>query len=58
VGNGRILREGPFKSIRVQPMAGAAGGALSVALFCHGPAYEIRSGAAKLTAAGTAKLIR
>jgi carbamoyltransferase len=33
VGNGRILREGPFENIWVQPAAGDAGGALGVALF-------------------------
>jgi carbamoyltransferase len=33
VGNGRILREGPFKRIWIQPAAGDAGGALGVALF-------------------------
>jgi carbamoyltransferase len=33
VGNGRILREGPFEQIWVQPAAGDAGGALGVALF-------------------------
>jgi len=32
VGNGRILREGPFTEIWVQPAAGDAGGALGVAL--------------------------
>ena len=32
VGNGRILREGPFKNIFVQPAAGDAGGALGCAL--------------------------
>ncbi len=32
VGNGRIVREGPFKEIWVQPAAGDAGGALGVAL--------------------------
>ena len=31
VGNGRILREGPFKKIFIQPAAGDAGGALGVA---------------------------
>jgi len=31
VGNGRILREGPFKEIWIQPAAGDAGGALGVA---------------------------
>ncbi|MFO0949469.1 MAG: carbamoyltransferase [Planctomycetota bacterium] len=33
VGNGRILREGPFENIFIQPAAGDAGGALGVALF-------------------------
>jgi len=33
VGNGRILREGPFKRIWIQPAAGDAGGALGAALF-------------------------
>jgi carbamoyltransferase len=33
VGNGRILREGPFDHIWVQPAAGDAGGALGVAMF-------------------------
>jgi carbamoyltransferase len=32
VGNGRILREGPYKSIWIQPAAGDAGGALGAAL--------------------------
>ena len=32
VGNGRILREGPFDQIWIQPAAGDAGGALGVAL--------------------------
>ncbi len=32
VGNGRILREGPFDNIWIQPAAGDAGGALGVAL--------------------------
>jgi carbamoyltransferase len=31
VGNGRILREGPFKRIWIQPAAGDAGGALGAA---------------------------
>jgi len=31
VGNGRILREGPFRDIWIQPAAGDAGGALGVA---------------------------
>ena len=33
VGNGRILREGLFDEIWIQPAAGDAGGALGVALF-------------------------
>lgn len=33
VANGRLLREGPFKSIWIQPAAGDAGGALGAALF-------------------------
>jgi carbamoyltransferase len=33
VGNGRILREGPFEDIWVQPASGDAGGALGVALL-------------------------
>ncbi|MGZ9203798.1 MAG: carbamoyltransferase family protein [Nitrospira sp.] len=32
VGNGRILREGPFKGLWIQPAAGDAGGALGAAL--------------------------
>jgi carbamoyltransferase len=31
VGNGRILREGPFEQVWIQPAAGDAGGALGVA---------------------------
>jgi len=33
VGNGKLLREGPFEKIWIQPAAGDAGGALGVALF-------------------------
>jgi carbamoyltransferase len=33
VGNGRILREGPFEDVWIQPAAGDAGGALGVAEF-------------------------
>jgi carbamoyltransferase len=33
VGNGRILREGPFDHVWIQPAAGDAGGALGTALF-------------------------
>jgi len=33
VGNGRILREGPFENLWIQPAAGDAGGALGAALL-------------------------
>ncbi|MHC4597890.1 MAG: carbamoyltransferase family protein [Planctomycetota bacterium] len=33
VGNGRILREGPFRRVWIQPAAGDAGGALGAALL-------------------------
>jgi carbamoyltransferase len=33
VGNGRIVREGPFDNVWIQPAAGDAGGALGAALF-------------------------
>src|SRR5437764_13415408 len=33
VANGRLLREGPFESIWIQPAAGDAGGAVGAALF-------------------------
>ena len=37
VGNGRVLREGPFKNLWIQPAAGDAGGALGAALcVCYG----------------------
>jgi carbamoyltransferase len=35
VANGRIVREGPFENLWVQPAAGDAGGALGAALFVH-----------------------
>jgi carbamoyltransferase len=35
VGNGRLLREGPFERLWIQPAAGDAGGALGVALTIH-----------------------
>jgi carbamoyltransferase len=35
VGNGRLLREGPFARLWIQPAAGDAGGALGVALVIH-----------------------
>lgn len=34
VANGRLLREGPFRDIWIQPAAGDAGGALGAALTC------------------------
>jgi carbamoyltransferase len=34
VGNGRILREGPFSEVWIQPAAGDAGAAVGAALFC------------------------
>ena len=33
VANGRMLREGPFEQIWIQPASGDAGGALGTALF-------------------------
>src|SRR4029079_3544842 len=39
VGNGRLLREGPFKEIWIQPAAGGAGGRVGVAhTILHPPA--------------------
>jgi carbamoyltransferase len=35
VANGRIVREGPFEKLWVQPAAGDAGGALGAALFAY-----------------------
>jgi carbamoyltransferase len=35
VGNGRVLREGPFERVWIQPAAGDAGGALGAALLVH-----------------------
>ena len=35
VGNGRLLREGPFRRLWIQPAAGDAGGAVGVALTIH-----------------------
>ena len=44
VANGRLLREGPFENIWIQPAAGDAGGALGVAQLiwhrhCHKPRH-------------------
>jgi carbamoyltransferase len=44
VGNGKILREGPFKQLWIQPAAGDAGGALGVAqLIWHRHCQKPRS---------------
>jgi carbamoyltransferase len=47
VGNGRILREGPFEKIWIQPAAGDAGGALGAALLgwhhYHGQSRNVSS---------------
>ena len=44
VGNGRILREGPFEEVWIQPAAGDAGGALGVAqLIWHRHLSQPRS---------------
>ena len=40
VANGRLLREGPFRHIWVQPAAGDAGGALGAALALHHLHFE------------------
>src|SRR3989475_4044145 len=45
VGNGRLLREGPFKRLWIQPAAGDAGGALGVAqLIWHRHCKRPRQG--------------
>ena len=44
VANGRILREGPFDDIWIQPAAGDAGGALGAALaVCHGMGVPVEA---------------
>jgi len=40
VGNGRILREGPFENIWIQPASGDAGGALGAAYFAWHQYFE------------------
>jgi carbamoyltransferase len=40
VANGRIIREGPFENLWLQPAAGDAGGALGAALFVHNQVLE------------------
>ena len=51
VGNGRILREGPFENIWIQPAAGDAGGALGVALFIWHQLLDQPRNAARVTPA-------
>ena len=46
VGNGRILREGPFRGLWIQPAAGDAGGAVGVALLA---AHRLEGRARKTT---------
>jgi carbamoyltransferase len=41
VGNGRILREGPYRGLWIQPAAGDAGGAIGVALSAW---HQLESG--------------
>ncbi len=41
VANGKLLREGPFKNIWIQPAAGDAGGALGAALLTAHMAHNI-----------------
>jgi len=52
VANGRILREGPFKRLWIQPAAGDAGGALGVALL----AYHRYFGAGRRNGSGRDKM--
>lgn len=40
VANGRILREGPYDNIWIQPAAGDAGGSLGAALVAHHQYFE------------------
>ncbi len=35
VANGRVVREGPFRNVFIQPAAGDSGGALGAALWAH-----------------------
>jgi carbamoyltransferase len=42
VANGRILREGPFEDIWIQPAAGDAGGALGAALAVQFGCHEVK----------------
>ena len=54
VGNGRLLREGPFDDIWIQPASGDAGGALGAALFVwHQLLENPRTGGATDTQKGS-----
>ena len=46
VANGRLLREGPFDDIWIQPAAGDAGGALGAALFATHQLLDVPRGTA------------
>jgi carbamoyltransferase len=48
VGNGKLLREGPFEDIWIQPAAGDAGGALGAALFAWHQLLEKPRSTAKI----------
>jgi carbamoyltransferase len=48
VGNGRLLREGPFSDIWIQPAAGDAGGSLGAALFVWHQLLEKPRAAARI----------
>ena len=52
VANGRIVREGPFENLWVQPAAGDAGGALGAALFAHNAVLASRGPGAWTTPSG------
>jgi carbamoyltransferase len=52
VANGRLLREGPFKKIWIQPAAGDAGGALGAALLAWHQSQDEQVASPALTAAG------
>ncbi len=48
VANGRILREGPFERLFVQPAAGDAGGCLGAAALAHRKLGGVRPGSRRL----------
>jgi len=48
VGNGKLLREGPFSDIWIQPAAGDAGGSLGAALFVWHQLLEKPRAAARI----------